>query len=227
MRHATWPLALIVGALLAGCGLERHAATDQIDPNDCYACHRSNYEQATDPVHVGAKPTTCRDCHSVIAWRPAGLHPDDRFPIRSGPHAAADCGECHKPALGPPQGGANTDCLTCHGQAETAPLHVNAPGYGWDLAMPHACLVCHPAGLAIHHPEDRFPIASGPHAMPCADCHVFPGPNNLSNTTCTGCHTGQHNRARADNDHQEAPGYAWSDSNPRFCLVCHPDGRNR
>lgn len=220
--------ALILALCLTGCVLERHANTDGVDDNDCYTCHRANYEQAQDPIHVGSKPTTCRDCHSTTAWRPAGAHPDDRFPIRSGPHAASDCAACHDVTLGAPQGGANTNCLGCHPQATTAPPHAGVTGYSWDTAMPHSCLGCHPKGLAGNHPEDRFPIAAGAHQMPCADCHVrSAGPDTGGqNTSCTGCHTGQHNRARADADHREVNGYAWSDTNPHFCLQCHPRGRN-
>lgn len=220
--------ALVLVVALAGCALERHAGTDEIADNDCYACHRANYEQARDPVHVGAMPTTCRDCHATTGWRPAGLHPDDRFPIRTGPHATSACAACHDPALGVPQGGANTSCLGCHPQAATAPPHTGVAGYGWDPAMPHSCLGCHPKGLASNHPEARFPIASGAHQMPCADCHVrSAGPDTGGqNTSCTGCHTGQHARPRVDADHGEVNGYAWSDSDPHFCLACHPRGRN-
>lgn len=224
-------LALVLlAALTAACGLERHADTDGIADNDCYACHRANYEQASDPVHVGAKPTTCRDCHSQIAWRPAGPHPDADFPIRTGPHAAVDCGACHKPALGPPTDGANTDCLTCHTEAATAPAHVGESDYRWDPAFPHSCLTCHPMGLANKHPEDRFPITRGPHQMPCADCHIRAnGPNTAGmNTTCIGCHTGEHALTRADRQHDEVNRYGqYRDPNkPHFCLECHPDGRH-
>lgn len=222
-------LTVIVLVAAAGC-LERHANTDAFADNDCYACHRNNYEQARDPVHVGAMPTECRDCHSTIAWRPAGLHPNDRFPIRTGPHAAADCGACHKAALGPPQGGANTDCLTCHLEPDLVAPHAGEPTYVYDPATPHdPCLRCHPDGLKHGHPEDRFPIANGPHQLPCADCHIratgLPDSGGM-NVTCTGCHTGQHTRARADNDHQEVSGYAWSDADPQFCRRCHPNGRH-
>ena len=223
---------VLLAALSAACGLERHANTDGIADNDCYACHRANYEQASDPVHVGVMPTTCRDCHSQIAWRPAGPHPDADFPIRSGPHAAVDCGACHKPALGSPTDGANTDCLTCHTQAATAPAHVGEPDYRWDPAFPHSCLTCHPQGLANKHPEDRFPIASGAHQMPCEDCHIrATGPNTAGmNTTCIGCHTGEHALVRADRQHDEVGRYAAirDPANPQFCrnAACHPNGRH-
>lgn len=228
-RHWVEVLAAVVVALAAtGCTLERHDAAGPTDDNDCYHCHRSTYELATMPPHVGEMPTTCRDCHSTTAWRPAGRHPDDRFPIRSGPHGSADCAACHDPALGSSVAGANTNCLTCHPSGTTAPPHQGVPGYTWDPGMPHGCLTCHPRGLAANHPEDRFPITTGPHQMACADCHDRSrGPDTGgANTSCTGCHTGEHDRPIVDAHHREVSGYAWSDSDPHFCLTCHPRGRN-
>jgi hypothetical protein len=49
------------------------------------------------------------------------------------------------------------------------------------------------------------------------------------NTDCIGCHTGEHALGRVDGQHDEEPDYfaeRGDASNPHFCLVCHPNGRN-
>lgn len=218
----------VVVAALAGC-LEYHAPnTQDIDEHDCGACHLRHYQLTSAPVHPGRFPTTCDDCHVTRGWVPAleGLHPDGAFPIRSGAHVSSRCLECHRLGQGPSQDGANTVCIVCHTEPASAPPHAGIPEYVFDPAAPHFCLSCHPAGTA-GHPEDRFPIASGAHEMPCTDCHRRElGPDGAGNTSCTGCHTGEHARGRTDDQHDEANGYQWSDSNPHFCLECHPDGRN-
>lgn len=236
-RHpsrAAWPVALVATLGGAGC-LESHGgatAGDPIDDRNCVGCHQADYDRTTQPPHAGQMPTTCGDCHGTRAWRPAlgGGHPEARFPIAAGAHQGVDCQACHQADLGPSTAGANTDCITCHVRAESDPRHVGVSGYGFQPAMPHFCLTCHPAGTAegASHPEARFPIASGAHRMPCADCHVaaLGPPTGGQNTSCTGCHSGQHAQARANADHREVSGYAWSSTNQHFCLECHPRGRN-
>jgi hypothetical protein len=91
------------------------------------------------------------------------------------------------------------------------------------------CLSCHPKGLADGlHPEARFPITSGSHRnMPCNDCHVpsVGTPVAGYNTSCVGCHTGQHAQSRVNGQHSGVRGYAFDPNNPHFCLRCHPSGR--
>ncbi len=117
-------------------------------------------------------------------------------------------------------------CAVCHlddYNAATNPVHVGS--------MPTTCGDCHlttawrPAGA---HPEAAFPIKTGPHEpFDCADCHDASLGSNIdgANTNCVGCHTGTHNRSQVDGQHQDVGGYVWSDTNPHFCLSCHPDGR--
>ena len=48
------------------------------------------------------------------------------------------------------------------------------------------------------------------------------------NTTCIGCHTGEHALTRADRQHDEVNRYGQvrDPNKPHFCLECHPDGRD-
>ncbi len=41
-------------------------------PRECYGCHRADYEKA--PRHVDRFPTTCEECHTTDAWKPAHDH---------------------------------------------------------------------------------------------------------------------------------------------------------
>lgn len=135
--------------LLVGC-TQTHAPAGAVEvSNDsCVTCHIGDYEAADDPVHVGNMPTTCDDCHSTEAWRPAGMHPEAAFPIRSGPHAGIECADCHDDDLGLPQNGANTDCKRCHpNSADLRDEHDDFP-WSYDPEPPNFCLDCHPQGIA-------------------------------------------------------------------------------
>lgn len=101
--------------------------------------------------------------------------------------------------------------------------------YLYDLARPASCLTCHPAGRVDGaHPEARFAIAAGAHqGITCGDCHdVARGtPVGGANTSCVGCHSGDHARAVVDAQHRGDPAYAYDAQNPAFCLRCHPSGK--
>lgn len=119
----------------------------------CYDCHRADYEATENPSHLTERfPQTCDDCHRTDAWIPAldGFHPNDRFPISSGPHEKFECLSCHDADLGPSQGGQNTDCIGCHtgahSRAKMDDKHSEEPDYSFDENNPHFCLDCHPNG---------------------------------------------------------------------------------
>ncbi len=121
----------------------------------------------------------------------------------------------------------NQDCVACHRsdyEATTDPPHVPA--------FPETCGDCHSTDAWVPavggHPEASFPIAMGPHGgIACADCHDFSrAPNGPENTTCVGCHSGEHMRETMDALHtsRAVAGYPTGPQEPNFCLVCHPDG---
>ena len=94
--------------------------------------------------------TTCQDCHSTTAWRPAsgGSHPQARFSI-TGTHSYA-CNECHNPSLGP-DGAGNADCVGCHeGEHTLARMDGEHNGIGdyprGANRAPNFCLQCHADG---------------------------------------------------------------------------------
>ena len=48
-------------------------------PKACVACHRPEYEKA--PEHVARFPTTCEECHTTAAWKPALPKPGAPSPL--------------------------------------------------------------------------------------------------------------------------------------------------
>ncbi len=149
----------VLAALLAtaACTSVNVHDTKKAQNEPCVTCHSAAYQNVQTPVHVGVYPDTCDSCHNTTAWIPTTAgHPEDKFPITTGPHAnaAIGCTDCHKPSLGPSGGGANTDCIDCHIGAHTLATvdsaHAGLAGYNpASSATPHSCLAagCHPNGL--------------------------------------------------------------------------------
>src|SRR5438128_9576085 len=65
--------------------------------------------------------------------------------------------------------------------------------------------------------HDRFPIASGPHAVECNTCHGDGA--SFRDFNCTACH--DHNQVLTDQLHQGVATYSYTATS---CLGCHPDG---
>jgi hypothetical protein len=184
----------------------------------CFACHRTDYDNTTNPNHAGNDfPVTCADCHDFDTWTgaAAGPHgPSDSFPLVEG-HSGVECRTCHKDA---PYGDVPGTCDGCHSDdydASTNPDHNN-------LVLPTTCADCHSirswngAVLGKYH---KFPITSGKHSgADCEDCHTTGMP--WSDFTCLSCH--EHRKSEVDKKHDEVSGYAYESS---ACYRCHPRGR--
>ena len=190
---STWLWRVVALVALTAC-VDSHPAGKPfttIDDNNCVGCHQADYDNTTNPAHAGLYPTTCADCHVSTAWRPAIAqgHPEARFAIATGAHQGVGCRTCHRPELGSSTAGANTDCISCHVQAESDPRHVGIADYQYRPTVRNFCLTCHPAGTAEGgaHPEARFPIAAGAHRLACATCHnAALGPSTAGqNISCT------------------------------------------
>ncbi len=113
----------------------------------CVACHQQNYDATTDPSHVAAQfPTTCEDCHSTNAWKPANWdHDGQYFPIYSGKHRGewTVCADCHNNS----GDYVKFECINCHehDRTRTDSKHSGVSGYSYNSA---ACYDCHPTGTA-------------------------------------------------------------------------------
>lgn len=149
------------------------------------------------------RQTDCYTCHKP-EYEETGVA-DGRFPLAPA-HSTQQC---------------NTDCVQCH----TTATWINGLG---------GCM----------HPETNFPLVASmfgpsPHrGIRCTECHsqaigAATGATSKSgaNTDCIACHP---NTSTQQATHAgivyEAPDpragqpYAYSTSDHRFCLDCHPDG---
>lgn len=186
-------------------------------PTDCFACHESNYRNATNPSHSGF-PTTCESCHSTSAWRPASFdHGRTRFPL-TGAHRGLDCTRCH---TGGRYAGTPTDCASCHRadyDRASNPNHAAS-------RFPTTCETCHTTAAwrpaSFNHDGPYFPIYSGNHRgvwSSCSECHI--NPSSYRQFECILCHA-HSNRAELDREHREVRGYEYSSP---ACYRCHPRG---
>ena len=139
-------------------------------PENCSACHQSDYDATTAPNHASSGfPTTCEQCHNTVAWTRANF---------SHTGVTRNCVQCHQvdydATTNPNHAAAGfpTSCQNCHGTNT------------WD-------------GASFTHTQ--FPIASGAHAgFDCAQCHQ--NPRNFNQFTCTSCHEHDQQTTDNDHD---------------------------
>ena len=163
-------------------------------PQDCYSCHRADYERVQNPNHVaGGFPTDCTGCHkpSSPTWQGATFT-HATFPL-AGVHTTQPCAACHVNNV---YKGTPRDCFSCHRtdyQNSKNPPHAAA-------AFPTTCDSCHKfsdpnwqgAGFD-HNSATTFPLVGVHVTTPCMVCHNPPYAPSTSNyttvpTTCSGCH---------------------------------------
>jgi hypothetical protein len=181
-------------------------------PQDCWSCHRSDYEGVPAPNHiVGAFSQNCLECHSDVAWKPSLFdHGRTDFPL-TGAHLAAECASCHANGVFE---GTSQDCWTCHQldyQQAVDPNHIAA-------AFSQDCIECHTASAwkpsTFDHGETDFPLTGAHVSAECASCHangVFDG----TPQDCWTCHQLDYKQV-VDPNHIAA---AFSQD----CMECHTE----
>jgi hypothetical protein len=128
--------------------------------------------------------------------------------------ATVHCESCH--------GGdtfAAFECVGCHAQSATDPLHATVSGYEWTSA---GCYRCHPDGAGSMPDHVRFfPVGAGTkHPLQCSQCHADPlQRTDLTKLQCAGCHaaiSGFATRHAAVKDY---------DATSPGCVRCHGDAQ--
>jgi hypothetical protein len=142
--HAGAGFALTGAHLRIHCSQCHGTGAFQAVPTACQSCHQADYDNTTDPNHQTAGfPTDCVLCHTTATWTSASFtsHDTQYFPIYSGAHRGrwATCATCHVD----PSDYRQFDCLSCHGQSQTASHHREVSGYQYDS---QACYRCHRNG---------------------------------------------------------------------------------
>lgn len=86
---------------------------------------------------------SCSNCHTQKL-----IHPEDAWPITTGPHMGIDCADCHSFKSGMGITAVHAVCTTCHAEADMDPLHTGSAGTGymWDPVNHDFCQMCHPTG---------------------------------------------------------------------------------
>ncbi|HEX4954157.1 MAG TPA: hypothetical protein VF017_12265 [Thermoanaerobaculia bacterium] len=166
----------------AACHAQGFAGT----PTDCFSCHQSDFNAATQPRHTGF-PNACQDCHGEAAWQPATFdHGTTAFPLR-GAHRTADCASCHRTGFA----GTPNDCFSCHQSdfnAATQPRHTG---------FPNACQDCHGEAAwqpaTFDHGLTSFPLRGAHRSVDCASCHRSGYAGTPSD--CFSCHQSDFNAA--------------------------------
>lgn len=108
----------------------------------CTETHNQSQVEYTD--------RTCSNCHTVKL-----LHPEDGFPIMTGPHQGIDCADCHVFKKGMGLNAVHCVCGgPCHTQGDMAAIHTGAAGtnYMWDPVNADFCMTCHPTGTGSATP---------------------------------------------------------------------------
>lgn len=116
---------------------------------DCVDCHKSDFEQATNPKHDPVSfSTKCDECHTTDPdWKPAKFaqHDGEAFPIYSGSHRGEwkSCADCHENL----NDYGSFTCISCHAHGKIAMdlQHREERDYEYKSS---ACFDCHPRGRA-------------------------------------------------------------------------------
>lgn len=216
-NHSSTGFTLTGAHVSANCS-KCHITAGVKPLQDCYACHRVNYEQTVSPNHVTSNfAKTCYTCHTTTAWKPANFdHNTTAFPL-TGAHLSANCSQCHITAGVTP----STDCYACHKTKYDQTTNPNHAASGFDKT----CKTCHSTGAwkpaTFNHDGLYFPIYSGEHKgkwNTCADCHK--NTTNYAVFSCIDCH--EHNKTDMDKEHKSVSGYSYAST---ACLSCHPNGK--
>jgi hypothetical protein len=214
-NHSSTGFQLTGAHLQAECSQCHPNGRFEGTPQQCYACHQSNYDAATNPNHKAAGfSTDCQQCHTPSGFSQTTFNHDSVGLHLAGAHATLECSQCH---VNGKYAGTSQVCYTCHKSNYEG---VKDPDHK-KLGFPTDCTFCHKfsdfsfSQAKFDHPY--FPITTAPHSSAfCSDCHT--SPSNFGTFDCTNCH----GKNRTDSAHQSVPGYKYE---ARFCYACHPEGR--
>jgi hypothetical protein len=138
--HSTTKFPLTGKHTTTPCATCHVGGNYQLVYSSCYACHITEYQGTTNPVHSTAGfPTTCETCHTTTVWTGATFN-HTWFPQTHG-NSGGVCAKCHTNTANY----AVFSCTTapCHPQAQTDSTHRGRTGYVYNSAN---CYSCHSRG---------------------------------------------------------------------------------
>ncbi len=167
------------------CHLSLNFASEK-GKSDCASCHLD--------VHQQFLGNDCEECHSSQSWiisDVSKIHYNSRFPL-TGPHANADCFECHLSENLLQFRPLGIECIDCHRaeyMATASPNHVTS-GYSTD------CFDCHNMRSANWSADGFehgfFPLTGGHSLNDCSICHTS-GTFEAIPSDCVSCHLEDYN----------------------------------
>lgn len=144
----------------------------------CLDCHQDGPHSFTTAVPPHATfDHECRVCHSTDKFLGATIHPEAKFTLLApSKHNGINCTDCHDINRGVSTGGANTNCVTCHGFAGGAWALAHAlPALDQRHATNGGIQVCAAGQTPGLSPPSTlcFPTAAQATANPniCRACH--------------------------------------------------------
>jgi hypothetical protein len=158
--------------------------------DDCTPCH-------TD-LHRGAFKATCKSCHVMPNWKPAGMnavfdHQRSQYPL-AGKHVGLPCKSCHKKSDFK-QPVAHNRCMDCHQPGPHKDQFANR-GDGGECASCHKVEGFKPATFdAAKHRATRFLLDGRHAAVGCDKCHAPRAAATVyrvTDTRCAACHADVH-----------------------------------
>jgi hypothetical protein len=202
----------LTGAHLAvtcsGCHVNNNF---QISYTNCYTCHQTDYQSASNPNHAaGGFAQTCDQCHTTSVWSPSTFnHTNTAFPL-VGAHQAVPCASCHVNNV---FAGLHQNCIDCHQtdfNGTTNPNHVTG-------LFSTTCTTCHSmtgwTPATFDHSTTKLPLTGAHLTVQCQNCHTS-GNYQLVYTNCYQCH---------QSDYQGAANPKHSAGYPQTCdaYQCH------
>ncbi len=208
----------------------------------CTSCHTAHdIRPHTDPkssIHADNVAATCATCHGQIENVHRKVIEGELW--REDPGKIPTCVDCHAPHeirnVFYPNGLADGDCLTCHGQedltmtrdGETVSLFVDEHAFNDSAHTETACAQCH-TGVSVSHERACETIEE---PVDCGICHAeqvteyeasthgtLHAANDPDAPSCQDCHA---KHATLAKDSPESPTYARNV--PQLCGECHRVG---
>ncbi len=135
-NNTTFPLTgAHTSVACANCHVNNNYTTV---PTDCYSCHKTDYQNTTNPNHTAAGfPTTCQTCHTTTSWAGATFN-HTWFPTNHG-NANGVCATCHTNS----SDYSIFSCTGCHTKTKTDQQHQGVRNYIYNSPN---CYQCHPTG---------------------------------------------------------------------------------
>ncbi|MCF7800841.1 MAG: hypothetical protein K9N34_02360 [Candidatus Marinimicrobia bacterium] len=180
-------------------------------PQDCWACHQTEYETTTDPPHaVDAYPQDCALCHDTQDWATATFDHNRLGFALVGGHAQLTCDNCHADQNFQIQSG---QCVSCHATDVT-----EIPDFSHESAdFGPTCDQCHTVFNWAntnydHNIQTDYPLTGAHVSASCGDCHGDGVFQELAGD-CYACH--QADYETAENPEHLNAGF------PTNCTECH------